>query len=856
MRHILSMFLLWAGIPLSAQWSDDFQNSLDTAWSGDREHFIVNHLQQLQLMAPMAGQSSLWRSSQFQNCRVWEVDFFLDFNPSAANRLQIYLASDSAQVDSPNALWIEIGENGNEDSWKLYLRKQKIDSLIASGKKGLFATSIVSGRLSLNRLAPNRFLLWITHPDSGNLMDSMGLHIEESFLMKAKFFGIQCFYTETRKQLFRWDNMNIGTQAIAPKIKAHKLLNPTSIELQWNSVISLEQTANNSTFLLNKLDKADSIHWPNSLTSILHFNTPFLNGNNYQIQYSGVYNLSGSMVDTGSYSFNAFVTWKPQAQDLLISEIMADPSPSLSLPEFEYLEIYNRSLKNLNLKDCIITDGSTESYFPDTIMLPGEYRILCKPEHAMIFQSFGKVIPLEGFPSINNEGESIRIMSGEFDVITEIQFDLNDYGNASKSQGGYSLEWKYLNQPCRGSGGFLASQDLSGGTPGKVNASVDTTGDHNGPKLLKAYATSEWEILLEFDEKIGPSFEFHPERVVLDPLRDVATASPDQQYTHWILLLHQPLVSDVRYTIRSDHFEDCLGNQAEFISNSFQLSTPPDSGDLVFSEILFDAYSYHEEYIEIYNRSEGDVRLDGLEFSMGSPAESWISFKANLKNMILQSKQYVAFSSSPSDVCTTYPHCDSLHVIEMPWPGLDDRGETVLMSYNNGRQRYLLDSVRFDPSWHHPFEHETEGKSLEKLDLEQASFYKANWQTALNTSGYGTPGLPNSHGSPRTNVTKSKPYQLNGNRISPNGDGSEDYLFIQMQPPMAGFLSKIELYSLSGVPIAELFEGRVALQHPVIWNGQDGQGNRLAFGNYILLLNFIHPQGDEMTFKERVSLVP
>ena len=92
MKKLLLLILF--PLVLSAQFTDYF-NDFST-WYGDTNYFVVDSINRLQLIAPQqSGNVFIWHSSSALLKGQWQLDVFMDFNPSSSNYANIHLSSDS-----------------------------------------------------------------------------------------------------------------------------------------------------------------------------------------------------------------------------------------------------------------------------------------------------------------------------------------------------------------------------------------------------------------------------------------------------------------------------------------------------------------------------------------------------------------------------------------------------------------------------------------------------------------------------------------------------------------------------------------------------------------------------------------
>ena len=119
--------------------------------------------------------------------------------------------------------------------------------------------------------------------------------------------------------------------------------------------------------------------------------------------------------------------------DVVISEIMVDPSPVIGLPNNEWIELKNISASPINLQGWRIADASGQSGAMATYILqPGSMVIICANSAATSLSVYGDVLPVTSFPSLDNDGELIFLKTGNNQEMHAIAYNINLYKNELK----------------------------------------------------------------------------------------------------------------------------------------------------------------------------------------------------------------------------------------------------------------------------------------------------------------------------------------------------------------------------------------------------------------------------------------
>ena len=533
--------------------------------------------------------------------------------------------------------------------------------------------------------------------------------------------------------------------------------------------------------------------------------------------------------------------------DLIISEIMADPTPTKGLPEKEYLELYNRTDKAIDLNRFKLVYGTTSVIFPSFILQPKAYVLVTSRANEADFRPYGNVIGLSSF-SLLNTGTTLTLRNSQNKTIFSVTYSDKWY-EKDKNQG-FSLEMIDTNFPCIEDGNWTSSTATLQGTPAKENTVKATKPDLTPPSLSRFEITNSTNIKLIFSEKLDSLSAISSNAYVFDKgliIRQISVESP--QNTNVNLVLNSALQENITYTLTAKNIADCSGNV--LLSSQISLGNikPADSGNVVLNEILFNPRTNGEDFVEIYNRTDKLISLKN--WSLGNVDGT--GKVANLKTIvttdfILQPKQFLVLTRNAQLVRNQYFKSVKTNFLEMSsLPSFpDNEGSVVLLNDT----KKVFDRFDYTDKNHHPLVDDKSGVSLEKINYNVASNQASNWQSAAAADGFATPGYANSQG---IIDAQESMFKIEPEIFTPDGDGQNEVTNLIFQLDQNGYVATVQIFDINGNLVKKLADNQLfGVNNTIEWDGRNANNNVVSVGYYVLLVELFNPSGSKKQFKGKV----
>ena len=840
--------------PLLAQWQETFADGefhADPEWLGDADAFVVEE-QKLRLNAQPDAETAVLATPSADVYGTWEFEMTLDFNPSGANLARIYLISDQSDLNSPlNGYYVLIG--GAADEITLYKQSGETHSKVIDGADGRVNSPQIRATIRVARETNGYWQLYskleneTTFLEEGNAIDDQ--------ITSSSWFGVQCQFTSTRRDRFYFNGFSYSPEFPAdtspPEVMGVEAVDQDRLHIVFSESIPNAVLSNVQTYWVN-----GGVGYPAAIEILpgngavtLVFDHVFENNVVYSLAVGPVYDEAGneSLIQEFEFRFEKKIraAWK----DVIITEVFCDPSPPVGLPESEFIEIFNRSANALSLANWTLSDLTGATTIGERVLLPGEYLILTSSAALQAYQFYGESIAIVRFPSLNNTSDALTLKDEAGTLIDSIYYDDTWYRDSDKKSGGWTLELIDPANVCAEKDNWAASESDKGGTPGTTNSIYAEKPDLTGPRLVRAHAASSDAILLGFNEKLE-NRKPEASQFQLSGGVSVQTVTLGNSLREMTIYLDTPLEHGKLYDILIRDVYDCAGNVIVDGHNMAEFALPqtPDSLDVVINEILFNPRPGGADFVELVNRSNKYLDLNGWKMGHMEDGEC-----TNLKTItatpnMLKPYSIRAFTPNPENIRNEYVHATNL--LEMVLPSFNDDYGSVCITDPEGK---IIDLFHYSADMHSPFIRDKEGVSLERLSLNAPGDDSANWKSASGSAGFATPGYANSNNIHSVNGDDSEI------RVEPEvfvaGNGQPDFAAIHYSFERANQVANILIFDSSGRQTRTIAQNALLGTSGFFrWDGDLDDGTRARVGSYMIKVELFDRTGSTKVILKRVVL--
>jgi len=656
------------------------------------------------------------------------------------------------------------------------------------------------------------------------------------------FFRLRSNYTSTRSDKFSFDDLEIISMVeadmVVPELSVATVIDERNIELLFNEPVNAAVMGAVANYTVSAIGVSVSNAAVNGGQVLLTLDADLPNGVDFDLSVLRAVDASGNEANNLTRTLQFVRVVRPSADNLRITEFMADPNPVVGLPNAEYVEIFNAGGEALDLSGLMIGSGGAPVAVPATEPLPaGGYVVLTKVDEAEAFRALGAQVIGFSLPTLTNGGDVITLVSGG-ETIQEITYTPEWYNDSDRNEGGYSIEYTgAADAGCNAS--WRASLDASGGTPGRANSVDGLTVDNTAPGISEVDLSGS-DVTLTFSENLDAE-QFDAGLFSLDNGASVTGLTVLDERT---VLLTTTIEAGIIYvlTVLPD-FSDCAGNfPAEALT--FQLAIPgiPEAGDVVINEVLFNPASGGSDYLELFNCSDKVFQIRDWVLRNTLSTSSTSAERTVTVSRLFLPGDYLLLTANPDFVAENYLMVDTTLLVDQTLPSLpNDEGNISVIAGG-----VVLDAFDYSDELHSSLLSNDDGVALERLRKNTATQDANNWFTAAQSENFGTPTRENSQARDAiADPGGEEVFSILNPTFSPDGDGNEELLELAYNTSTPGFLARVRIFDAQGRLIRTL--RRIELlgtEGTLNWDGSNDDGQRARAGLYVLYVELFNPDGE------------
>jgi hypothetical protein len=603
-----------------------------------------------------------------------------------------------------------------------------------------------------------------------------------------------------------------------------------------------------SFYTIEEKQPIDILFQANDSQLILTWPFEFESEKTYVLKIERSSDLYGNITENIAFDFQFSSAPQVFSKEIVINEVMAAPRAGNSLPNAEYVELYNTGDRPIYLGGFQLANSRRETILPSAVLNPKSYLILVPRARTNDFEKYGKVIGLTNWPTLLNSADQVKLRDAKGHVIDSLEYSTVSYGGNAFAQGGYSLEIANPYLTCYLPSNLKPSVDEKRGTPGKVNSVYELTPDMTPPAFLRSLWLGSNKVKLSFSKILNQNIQqikwsFNPDLILVN-------SYIDENPSNIILEFAEGLKEGVKYHVTIKNLRDCSGNLFDDSGKVWMVvPSAAKEGDLIINEVLFNARTNAPKFVEIYNRSDKFINLKDWKLanlnSNGDIANRRLLFT---EDFILEPFSFLVFTTDAEKLKQEYPRSkESRFIAYSSLPSYPISSGNVLFL---NPDETLEERFSYSDRMHHPLLRETRGVSLERISANAPVDNPNNWQSASASEGYATPGYRNSQvfdGQEEVGI------EIHPKVFAPEMPGQAAFVTISYKMNLPGKNASMRIYNVAGNLIREICQNAIwGNEGFYLWDGTDVNGRKVRPGHYIIWIEIFDLEGNVSQIKKTV----